>query len=120
MDPDSKAGALRELEPPPGGVERFRQRLDSVDHSSGIRIGSALVAGAAVSLLAIVVIGLLRQPAMIEPDTSSVYEAPAFDRLLGRPMQQTALRVSINDEPVSVSVVASADSNIRIYGIDRN
>lgn len=118
MAPDRNGGALRELEPPPGGIKRFEQRLDRVDHSSGMRIGTALVAGVAVSVLAIVIIGLLRQPGTIEPDTPSVYEAPAFDRLLGRPMQQAGTSVSIDDEPVSVSVLAGADSNIRIYGIE--
>ena len=107
--------ALRKLEPPPGGVKRFEERLDRLDDSSRVRVGTTLAAGLAVALLGVVAVNIVRQPEA----TPSVYQAPAFDRLLGRTMEEATLRVSVNDEPVSVSLVASADSNIRIYEIER-
>jgi hypothetical protein len=109
--------ALRKLEPPPGGVKRFEERLDRLDDSSRVRVGTTLAAGLAVALLGVVAVNIVRQPDIAA--MPSVYQAPAFDRLLGRTMEEATLRVSVNDEPVSVSLVASADSNIRIYEIER-
>lgn len=73
--------------------------------------------GIAALLLGIVVMTMVREPDI--DTTPSVYQAPAFDRLLGRPMEETPISISIDDEPVSVSLVARPDSNIRIYEIER-
>lgn len=117
MAVDHEHEALRELEPPPGGIERFEQRLVRMDHSARARVG-AVGAGLAACVLAIVVIGIARQTTDIEPDGPFVSEAPGFDRLLGRTMRETTLSISINDEPVPVAVVTSADSKIRIVEIE--
>lgn len=116
MARDKRTEALRELEPPPGGIERFEARLDRLDDSPRTRRGVPLIVGAAF-LLGLVFIAVVRQPD-IEP-APSVYQAPAFDRLLGRTMEEAPLRISIDDEPVSASLVASADPNVRIYEIER-
>lgn len=114
---DERREALRELEPPSGGIERFEERLDRQEDSPRTRAGTPLIVGLAAVLLGVVIMTVVRQPGV--ESVPSVYQAPAFDRLLGRTMEEAPLRISIDDEPVSVSLVASVDPNIRIYEVER-
>jgi hypothetical protein len=55
-----------------------------------------------------------------EPETvASVYQAPEFDRLLGRAMEPADFHVLIDDEPAAASEIPSANPRIRIYEIRR-
>lgn len=129
---------FEDLAPPPGGPERFRQRLEDAAGRAGMpafrRAPAALAVSAAV--VAIAVVAVLRYegeggtPA--DPDSGAgmadngdprageVYQAEAFDRLLGRPMQPEQFSVAINDEPVSVTELPSANRRVRIYRIERD
>jgi len=118
--------AFRELMPPPGGVERFRRRLEGQDEpphavsraASHAPLGRIVVAGLAASVLAIAVIVAPPRPGGdTEQTAADIYEAREFDRLLGRSTAQAELSVAINDEPVSVAEIPSANARVRIYEI---
>lgn len=122
MDAD-RHGLFRPLEPPPGGAERFRQRLDA----GGAR-GLALqwrVALAASAALVLVVPAILlfvhREPARDarRPSTSAaaIYDAPQFDRLLGRPVERSEPLVTINEQAATLAEVRSENAKVRIYTI---
>jgi hypothetical protein len=123
---------FEDLEPPPGGAHRFARRLDA---ASGVTGGSrqrrfALIAAATgvAAVLAAVVIGV-RGPAELGrlPDTDTagnpdrsdpVYDAPEFDRLLGRRARPVELRVARDERTASVAEIDTASDKIRIYQID--
>jgi hypothetical protein len=119
-------GLFRPLEPPPGGAERFRQRLGAGDGPRA-RARSWRAAFAASAALVLVVSALLlwvqREPAPETgaPATSSaeIYDAPQFDRLLGRPVERSAPMVTVNERAVTLAEVRSENEKIRIYTIDR-
>lgn len=127
------SGAFRRLRPPPGGIERFAQRLEGRDASPRRPIGRLVIAGMAAAALAVVAIGLLRLPGGIDSIDSiattdrtdsataqmaSVVQAHQFDRLLGRTMERSDFSVAIDDEPVTVSQISTMNSRIRIYTIE--
>lgn len=131
MNPDHR-NLFDQLEPPPGGTEQFRRRLERLGARSPRVNGKLLVAGAAAALLTAVVIGIIGQTerpgaatgtvndAQNETGAQALAEAPQFARLLGRPIASTDLRVAVNEEPVSVTEVPSTDPKIRIYEIERD
>ena len=112
-----------ELEPPPGGAERFAARLDAeaaAPSASRRHAFAAAAACAAIALAAVVV--WLREPndagpplAADGPPPVEVYNAPQLDRLLGRPLRTTELTVTLDAETLPVTRLATASEKIRIY-----
>ena len=121
---------FKELEPPPGGAERFAQRLDERGRAaiaSRTRWRNLALAGAACTAVALIVAVVLRRdsdrPEMpplvadLQP-APEIYDSPAFDRLLGRPAQFTELTVSRNEQSASVVELETANAKVRIYQIE--
>jgi len=50
--------------------------------------------------------------------TAAIYNAPEFDRLLGRPPQPTALTVMRNEQAATVVEIQTANERVRIYRIN--
>ncbi len=81
---------------------------------------------AASAALLLVVPALLlfvrREPAheANAPGSSSaeIYDAPQFDRLLGRPVERSAPMVTIDERTATLAEVRSENENVRIYTID--
>jgi hypothetical protein len=121
-------GLFRELEPPPGGAERFRQRLAEPDDWSRAPIGRLLAAGGGIAAVVIVALLALWQTELpedvvegeLEPQTTEVFQSKDFDRLLGRPMEPLETSVVINDVPVDLTEVLGARPGVRIYEIQTN
>jgi hypothetical protein len=115
---------FRVLEPPPGGVDRFAQRLDAAAARPASRARTLAVAAAIVAAALITAVFALRTPSDRPPVSTAVtppvdiYNAPEFDRLLGRAPQPTDLMVVVNDETVAVTQVATTNRKVRIYEID--
>jgi hypothetical protein len=106
---------LELLEPPPGGAERFRQRL-AASASAAPRYGPMTAGLAALALLvALFYFGPLRERTEPPATASSIIDAPEFDRLLGRESQPLPLLVERNDEPLTVAELRSTDPKVRIY-----
>jgi hypothetical protein len=64
---------------------------------------------------------MLREPrdaATDAPLSVDVYNAPEFDRLLGRPAQAAELTATVNDQMVTVTEVATQNANVRIYSLN--
>jgi hypothetical protein len=117
---------FRELEPPPGGAERFAQRLDDVTAERPSPRSRAVALAAAVAAVAIVTAVLLLRPPVDEPEvaavdappTVEVYGAPEFDRLLGRPPQLTQLTVIVNTEAARITELETTSAKVRIYQLN--
>jgi hypothetical protein len=132
-------GLFTELEPPPGGAERFRQRLEETARAPAtarprVFAFATAAAGAAVALMA--ALFLLRDPSdspsppsddsartadaadTDSPRTAGIYAAPEFDRLLGRPPQPAGLSVKLNEQTASVVEIETANEKVRIYRIN--
>ena len=117
---------FKELEPPPGGAERFAQRLDEIAvtrPSPRARVLAMAAAVAAVTLVTAVL--LLRQPddgpptrVADAPPSVEVYGAPEFDRLLGRAAPPAQLVVMVNMEEAAVTEIATTNQKVRIYQIN--
>jgi hypothetical protein len=122
-------GLFTQLEPPPGGAERFERRLHkaAASPSPAPRWRTFALAGAACAAVALIVAVVLRRdsdrPVMpplvadLQP-TPEIYNSPAFDRLLGRPAQFTELTVSRNEQSASVVELETASAKVRIYQIE--
>lgn len=108
---------FRSLEPPPGGVEAFRQRLEQRTAAGGRPVRRYLAFGAAFAALACIVFVALPESEESGAGTVSVVEAPAFDRLLGRDFEPAATVVAVNDEPVPLAEIPSSNARVRIYEI---
>ena len=119
-------GLFTELDPPPGGPERFAKRLDEPRRAPpGVRRWVVASAGAAAAAMVLAAIVLTREPgdstSPAAPDTARIanlYEAPQFDRLLGRPTPPTALTVTHNDTPANVTEIETANEKVRLYQIE--
>jgi hypothetical protein len=77
----------------------------------------------AVALVATVI--LLREPndsaSLPVADsqlTADIYDAPEFDRLLGRPRQTAEVTVTLNEQTASVAEIETANEKVRIYQIN--
>jgi hypothetical protein len=112
-------GLFKQFDPPPGGAERFRGRLDkagSVGDSAG------WLPAAAVAAILVLVVGALVMPSDWResgtPAENRVAAAPEFDRLLGRPVAPADPAVTLNDEMVTLAAVRSENPKIRIYRIE--
>jgi hypothetical protein len=115
-----------ELEPPPGGAERFKRRLDALAAASpSPRVrGFALVAAGAAGVLVAAIL-LVREPgdAPQQPVADAapavdVYGAREFDRLLGRASPPAELMVVVNAQPARVTEIQTSNEKVRIYRID--
>jgi hypothetical protein len=120
-----------QLDPPPGGAERFARRLDDVAaHASqdAHRRRFALAGAAAAAILLVVALAVLRAPSDAPPPPVAdsvpapeiypeIYESPAFDRLLGRPLRAERLTATVNQQAAAVTELESQNPNVRIYRI---
>jgi hypothetical protein len=117
---------FKELEPPPGGAERFARRLDEIAAERPSLRTRAVALAAAAASVAIVTTVLLLRPAGDEPEPAvadaspavEVYGAPEFDRLLGRPPRPTELTVLVNTEAARVTELTTTSAKVRIYEIN--
>jgi hypothetical protein len=117
---------FKQLEPPPGGADRFAQRLDEVAAARPSPRARVLAVAAAVAGVALVTaVLLLRQPNDTPPvlvaDTPpavEVYGAPEFDRLLGRSAPPAELVVMVNMEAAPVTEIETTNQKVRIYQIN--
>jgi hypothetical protein len=121
-----------QLEPPPGGAERFARRLDEAAahaRSMDARRTFALAGAAAAVVLLVVALAVLRAPSDAPPPPVAdsvpapevypeIYDSPAFDRLLGRPLQAEQLTATVNQEAKAVTELESQNPNVRIYRIN--
>ena len=119
MNPEDRI-SFPDIEPPVGGTERFRIQLENAGDASGVAVGRWAAAGGVVAVLAIAAMAVLWLPEAVEPETVIVFDAPEFDRLLGRPMQQIETTVMVDDEPVALSAVPVSTPGIRIYEVRPN
>ena len=117
---------FRELEPPPGGAERFAQRLDEIAAARPSPRARALAMAAALGAVALVTAILLLRPSddappvlvADAPPAVEVYNAPEFDRLLGRTSPPAELMVTVNMEAASVTELETTNQKVRIYQIN--
>lgn len=121
-----RQGLFTELDPPPGGAERFAQRLEESRLGPPVARRWALAsAGVAAATVAIVVVILIREAGDAgssavgdAAQVANLYEAPQFDRLLGRPAPAGTVTVTHNDTPATVTQIETANAKIRLYQID--
>ena len=117
---------FKQLEPPPGGAERFAQRLDEIAAERPSPRARALAIAAAVAGVALVTaMLLLNRPGDSPPVTIAnerpavdVYNAPELDRLLGRTSRPAELMVMVNMETANVTAIETANQKVRIYQIN--
>lgn len=117
---------FKELEPPPGGAERFARRLDKLAAERPSLRARAIAVAAAAAVVAIATAVLLQRPADDPPELTAadsppaveIYGAPEFDRLLGRPAQPAELTVMVNTEAARVTELETMSTKIRIYQIN--
>ena len=116
---------FKELEPPPGGAERFAQRLDEIAAERPSPRARMLGIAAAVAAVAVVAAVLLRQADDVAParvadaaPAVDIYNAPELDRLLGRPSQPAELMVMVNMETANVTEIETTNEKVRIYQIN--
>lgn len=110
-----------ELEPPPGGAERLQRSLEQAARPTAGMPRRVAILGASASVLAVafaLVFGLGSGSDANRPAPPDVYQAAPFDRLLGRPMEQTELTATVGDRVVPISRLDSSNSRVRIYRID--
>jgi hypothetical protein len=104
------------LEPPKGGVERFRAKLAAETagrEPHSYRRPAALAA--VVLVLALSAVLYLHVGDRGAITGKPAYAAPEFDRLLGRESKPLPLRVELNDRPVAVEQLESDDPRVKIY-----
>ena len=117
---------FQQLNPPPGGAERFARRLDELSTPSARprRPSLALAAAACAALAVLATIVWLRRPddavplVADSPPAIDVYGAPQFDRLLGRTRQPAELTVVVGTETAAVTQLETANEKVRIYQIN--
>jgi hypothetical protein len=116
---EDRHGLFKQLEPPPGGAERFRARLDAAaepDGGSSWRFAAAVAAGVVVVVAALIVLKDAGRSSVDSPE-NQVARAPEFDRLLGRPVEPAAPAVTLNDQSVTLAAVPTENPKIRMYQI---
>ena len=116
---------FEQLEPPRGGAERFSRRLDEIAVAQPSPRARFLAIAAASAAVALVTALLLVQGPMETPPTVAatppaveVYNAPEFDRLLGRQSRPAELTVILNEETADVTQIATTNEKVRIYQIN--
>jgi hypothetical protein len=117
---------FKQLEPPPGGAERFAQRLDEIAaERPSPRARVLAIAAAAATVAVVTAILLLRQPndtppllIADEPPPVDIYNAPELDRLLGRTSPPAELMVMVNTEAANITEIETTNEKVRIYQIN--
>jgi hypothetical protein len=118
---------FKELEPPRGGAERVARRLAAATSVSDAprRRGVAWAAAAAVAAVATAVVLVSRHPSDSElapiadlQRVPNIYDSPAFDRLLGRPLQTAELTATVDQQPSTLTELESQNAKVRIYRIN--
>jgi hypothetical protein len=117
---------FKELQPPPGGVERFAQRLDEMSPARpSPRVRALALAAALGSVAVVAALLLLRQPSDAPqtvvanaPPPVDVYNAPELDRLLGRVAPPPQLMVLVNTQAANVTEIETVNEKVRIYQIN--
>lgn len=109
-----------DIDPPPGGVERFRMQLENPGDASRVDFGRWAAAGGVVAVLVIAALAVVSLPETAEPETAIAFDTPEFDRLLGRPMKQVETTVMIDDQPADIAAIPAKRAGIRIYEVRRN
>jgi hypothetical protein len=116
---DDRQGLFKQLDPPPGGAERFRARLDAAAesrHGSGWHLAVAVAAGGVIVVGALVVLNDADRT-NVNSAENPVAAAPEFDRLLGRPVERTEPAITLNDQSVTLAAIPSENPKIRMYQI---
>jgi hypothetical protein len=116
---EDRHGLFKQLEPPPGGAERFRARLDAAverDRAPPWRLAVAVAAGVLVVVGALFVVNNADRDSGDSAE-NPVAAAPEFDRLLGRPVERADPAVTLNDQSVTLAAGHSENPKIRIYQI---
>jgi hypothetical protein len=116
---EDRHGLFKQLEPPPGGAERFRARLDAAadrHQRPAWRLAAAVATGVVVVVGALVVLNDADRNS-VDSAENLVAAAPEFDRLLGRPVERADPSVTLNDETATLAAVPSENPKIRIYQI---
>lgn len=115
-------GLFEQLDPPPGGADAFRRRLDVAGSKRRAPGRYFVVAVSAAALVAVAAVALLIRGERIAGSDSehgvALYDAPQFDRLLGRPLERTEPRVILNDRRVRVAEIPTERGNVRIYRLE--
>ena len=117
---------FKELEPPPGGAERFAQRLDEIAAERPSRRARVVALAAATAGVALVTaVLLLRQPddaaqppIANAPPPVDIYNAPELDRLLGRSTPPAEIMVTVNMQAANVTEIETTNQRVRIYQIN--
>jgi hypothetical protein len=117
---------FKQLEPPPGGAERFARRLDETPKERPSRRARLLAMAAAVAAVSLVTAVLLLRPTGDDtpvrvaetPPAVDIYNAPELDRLLGRTAQPAELMVMVNMETANVTEIETTNEKVRIYQIN--
>jgi hypothetical protein len=117
---------FKQIEPPAGGAERFARRLDEVAAERPSLRARAIAAAAAAAAVALVAAILLQRPSADAPELTAaesapaveVYNAPEFDRLLGRVSPPVELTVVVNTEAARVTELETTSAKVRIYQIN--
>jgi len=113
----NRSQLFEELDPPPGGVDRLRERLRSRENQPWVR-HHWRPAAAFTLVVVVAVISLIRMtPEPVDVELA-LYQASEFDRLLGRAPQRIELSVERNQQGVDIVEVASSDPKIRIYELN--
>src|SRR5262245_31182207 len=102
-----------QLEPPSGGVERFRQRLAEPERApaAGRWLGAVSVLAIAALVAALLYLPDARERTVVAG--SSLIDAPEFDRLLGREPRDVPLSVQLNEQPIEAEQLQSTDPKVR-------
>jgi hypothetical protein len=117
---EDRHGLFKQLEPPPGGAERFRARIEGVAERDrgrpAWRVAFAVAAGVVVIVGALVVLSDAERNS-VDSAENLVAAAPEFDRLLGRPVELADPAVTLNDQSVTLAAIPSENPKIRMYQI---
>jgi hypothetical protein len=112
-------GLFKQFDPPPGGADRFRARLDAAARENE---SPGWFPAATVAAILVVIVGALVVPSdwreSSAPGENRVATAPEFDRLLGRPLAPAEPAVTLNEQSVTLAAVQSENPKIRIYRIE--
>lgn len=107
---------FEKFDPPAGGAERLRARLQTETSRPLVLPARLGLAAVAASLLLMVILFAPRPETPDDAATASdLYDAPAFDRLLGREFQAVALRVTLNEEQMRAVALADENPKVRLY-----
>jgi hypothetical protein len=109
---------FRELEPPPGGAAKLRERLRASGDSQAVPawwLGP--VAVAVVAAVAVLAFRLVPDAAR-SPEAGSLIMAAEFDRLLRRPPEPYDLVVRRGAERIAVSELETRDPTVRVFHIE--